>query len=106
MSTFDIAIPEKIAAIAKPKIINIGTIAVIKINTPAKVAIIVKILTNSPFKASVTTFDAVTSPFALYATGADSMMPNVTHNAPNTTDIAAVKPDTKNTISATTKTII
>ena len=49
MSTFDIAIPEKIAAIAKPNIIKIGTIAVIKINIPAKVTIIVKILTNSPF---------------------------------------------------------
>ena len=48
ISTFDIAIPEKIAAIAKPKIINIGTIAVIKINNPAKVTTIVKILTNSP----------------------------------------------------------
>ncbi len=65
MSTFDIAIPEKIAAIAKPNIIKIGTIAVIKINIPAKVTIIVKILTNSPFSASVTIFDAAISPLAL-----------------------------------------
>jgi hypothetical protein len=65
MSTFDIAIPEKIAAIAKPNIIKIGTMALIKINTPAKVATMVKILTNSPFSASVTTFDAATVPLAL-----------------------------------------
>jgi hypothetical protein len=65
ISTFDIASPEKIAAIAKPKIKNIGTIAVIKIKIAAKRAMMVKILTSSPFKASVTTFDAVTSPFAL-----------------------------------------
>ena len=66
MSTFDIAIPEKIAAIAKPNIIKIGTIAVIKINIPAKETTIVKILTNSPFSASVTTFDAATLPLALF----------------------------------------
>ena len=65
ISTFVIANPEKIAAIAKPKIKNIGTIAVIKIKIAAKEAMIVKILTSSPFKASVTTFDAVISPFAL-----------------------------------------
>ena len=65
MSTFDIAIPEKIAAIAKPNIIKIGIIAVIKINIPAKVTIIVKILTSSPFNASVTIFDAAISPLAL-----------------------------------------
>ncbi len=65
MSTFDIAMPEKTAAIAKPNIIKIGTIAVIKINIPAKVTIMVKILTNSPFSASVTIFDAAISPLAL-----------------------------------------
>jgi len=63
ISTFDIANPEKIAAIAKPKIKNIGTIAVIKIKIPAKEAMMVKILTSSPFKASVTTLDAVTVAF-------------------------------------------
>ncbi len=47
-STFDIAKPEKIAAIAKPKIINIGTMAVIKINISASAPIIVKILISSP----------------------------------------------------------
>jgi hypothetical protein len=65
MSTFDIAIPEKIAAIAKPNIIKIGTMAVIKINIPAKETTMVKILTNSPFSASVTTFDGATVPLAL-----------------------------------------